>query len=90
MDESIYTNQYYVPSFLSFLKLIISLTLAFIYILEGINVNSVGVLYIVVNPLLPSAAYIRAKIMISILERIIKKIPYERRDYESVDEKSLS
>ena len=27
---------------------------------------------------------------ILILEGIIKKIPYERRDYESVDEKSLS
>ena len=30
----------------------------------------------------------RAKILI--LEGIIKKISYERRDYESVDEKSLS
>ena len=31
-----------------------------------------------------------AKILILILEGIIKKISYERRDYESVDEKSLS
>ena len=44
------------------------------------------------NPLLPSAANMRrsAKILILILEGIIKKITYERRDYESVDEKSLS
>ena len=31
-----------------------------------------------------------AKILILIKEVIIKKISYERRDYESVDEKSLS
>ena len=30
-----------------------------------------------------------AKILIPILEGIIKKISYERRDYESVNEKSL-
>ena len=30
------------------------------------------------------------KLLILILERIIKKISYERRDYESVEEKSLS
>ena len=30
-----------------------------------------------------------AKILILILEGIIKKISYERRDYESVDEKKL-
>ena len=30
------------------------------------------------------------KILISIYEGIIKKISYERRDYESVDEKNLS
>ena len=30
------------------------------------------------------------KIFISISAGIIKKISYERRDYESVDEKSLS
>ena len=45
-----------------------------------------------INPLLPSAAYMRrsAKILILIEEGIIKKISYKRRDYESVDEKSLS
>ena len=44
------------------------------------------------NPLLPIAANMRhsAKILILILEGIIKKISYERRDYESVDEKNLS
>ena len=44
------------------------------------------------NPLLPSAANMRscAKILILIQEGIIKKISYERRDYESADEKSLS
>ena len=31
-----------------------------------------------------------AKILILILEGIIKKISYERRDYKSLDEKSLS
>ena len=31
-----------------------------------------------------------AKILILILKGIIKKISYERRDYESVDEKNLS
>ena len=38
---------------------------------------------------MPSEANMRrnAKILILILEGIIKKIPYERRDYESVDEK---
>ena len=30
-----------------------------------------------------------AKIWISILRRDHQKIPYERRDYESVDEKTL-
>ena len=44
------------------------------------------------NPLVPSAANMRrnAKILILILEGIIKKISYERRDYESVDDKNLS
>ena len=45
-----------------------------------------------INPLLP-IAYKSAriyKILILKLEGIIKKISYERRDYESVDEKSLS
>ena len=31
-----------------------------------------------------------AKLSISFLEGIIKKISYDRRDYDSVDEKSLS
>ena len=31
-----------------------------------------------------------AKILTSILEGIIQKISYDRHDYESVDEKSLS
>ena len=45
-----------------------------------------------INPLLPRATYMRrsAKTLISILEGIIKKISYEWRDYESVDEKSRS
>ena len=43
------------------------------------------------NPLVPSAGNMRrnAKILILILEGIIKKIFYERRDYESVHEKKL-
>ena len=48
--------------------------------------------YYLFNPLLPIAhksAQID-KISILKLEGIIKKISYERRDYESVDEKSLS
>ena len=46
----------------------------------------------VINPLLPRAANMRrsAKILILILEGVIKKMSYERRAYESVDEKSLS
>ena len=45
-----------------------------------------------INPLVPSAhKSVRIdKISILKLEGIIKKISYERRDYESVDEKSLS
>ena len=45
-----------------------------------------------INPLVP-IAYKSAridKISILKLEGIIKKISYERRDYESVDEKNLS
>ena len=40
---------------------------------------------------MPSGANMRrnAKILILILERSIKKISYERRDYESVDEEKL-
>ena len=45
-----------------------------------------------INPLLPIAHKSARidKILILILEGIIKKISYERRDYESVDEKSLT
>ena len=44
------------------------------------------------NSLLPNVTQRErlAKIFILILEGIIKKISYEHRDYESVDEKSLS
>ena len=44
------------------------------------------------NPILPSAPFMARleKIYISIFERIVRKISYERRDYESVDEKSLA
>ena len=44
-----------------------------------------------INPL-PSTAYVRrnAKVFISIQEGIVKKKSHERRDYESVDETSLS
>ena len=45
----------------------------------------------VINPFPPSVPiwHRLAKLSILILEGIIKKISYERRDYESVDEKSL-
>ena len=55
-----------------------------------------GLLCICINPLVPSAHKSALIDKISILkllfklEGIIKKISYERRDYESVDEKSLS
>ena len=41
---------------------------------------------------MPIVAFMRrsAKILILFQEGIIKKNSYERRDYESVDEKSLS
>ena len=42
------------------------------------------------NPVLPSAANMRRSAKILILGEIIKKNSYERRDYESEDEKSLS
>ena len=49
------------------------------------------------NPLLPSMSYMTRLVIfileglfIFILEGIIKKSFYERRDYELVDEKSLS
>ena len=45
-----------------------------------------------INPFPPSVPiwHRLAKLPILILEGIIKKISYERRDYESIDEKSLS
>ena len=45
-----------------------------------------------INPSLPIAhkSARNGQILILKLEGIIKKISYERRDYESVDEKSLS
>ena len=45
-----------------------------------------------INPFPPSVPiwHRLSKLLILILEGIIKKISYERRDYESVDEKSLS
>ena len=58
-------------------------------------INEIRYIYffdVLINPLLPIAhksAQIH-KISILKLEGIIKKISYERRDYESVDEKSLS
>ena len=42
------------------------------------------------NPLVHSVQYIGRLTEILILELILKKISYERRDYESVDGKSLS
>ena len=42
------------------------------------------------NPLLPNGTISSRSAKILILEGIIKTISYERRDYESVDEKSLS
>ena len=56
--------------------------------------SGIGNFYMLIgiNPLLP-IAHKKAridKISILKLEGIIKKISYERRDYESVDEKSLS
>ena len=48
--------------------------------------------FLKLNPLMPKVPHreLLAKILILIYEGIIKKISYERRDYESVDEKSLS
>ena len=49
-------------------------------------------IYTFFNPFPPSVPiwHRSAKLSILILEGSIKKISYERRDYESVDEKSLS
>ena len=48
--------------------------------------------YMSINPLLPIVAFMQrsAKILILIYEGITQKISSERRDYESVDKKSLS
>ena len=48
--------------------------------------------FVFINPILPSGANMRrsAKILILILEEILQKNSYERRNYESVDEKSPS
>ena len=48
--------------------------------------------YLSFNPFPPSVPiwHCLAKLSILILEGIIKKFSYEHRDYESVDEKSLS
>ena len=53
--------------------------------------KKLGIYYYDINPLVPSAANMgrNAKILILILEGIIKKISYDRRDYESVDEKKI-
>ena len=42
------------------------------------------------NPLVHSVHYFGRLTKILIFEGILKKISYERRDYESVDEKILS
>ena len=59
--------------------------------LENLAMESI-ILLRRVNPFPPSMPiwHRLAKLSILILEGIIKKISYERRDYESVDEKSLS
>ena len=58
----------------------------------GGNVIKFSSFLFLFNPLLLSAHKSARIFKISILklEGIIKKISYERRDYESVDEKSLS
>ena len=54
------------------------------------SINKLTKIKFLVNPLVHSVQYIGrlTKILISILEGILKKISYERRDYESVDDKS--
>ena len=64
-----------------------------VYLYTATGIWSILMLFPAIrNPLLPSAAYMRcsAENLILILEGTLKKISYERRDYESVDEKSLS
>ena len=57
-----------------------------------INVHLKRAFFLFLNPFPPSVPiwHRLAKLSILILEGIIKKISYEHRDYESVDEKSLS
>ena len=62
-----------------------------------ISNNNVNYIYLIntyyINTLVHSVQYIGRLtkiILISILEGILKKISYERRDYESADEKTLS
>ena len=64
----------------------------FVHIIFASAFTSLGYSFWIINPLVPSAhKSVRIdKISILKLEGIIKKISYERRDYESVDEKSLS
>ena len=54
---------------------------------EKVNIHN-----FIINPLTPRRALVApfTEILILIKEGIIKKIFYERRAYESVDEKSLS
>ena len=54
--------------------------------------NRIYPVHVKINPFPPSVPIWQrlAKVSILILEGTIKKISYERRDYESVDEKSLS
>ena len=56
------------------------------------TLHHLSMTYITVNPFPPSVPIWHRLVKLSILieEGIIKKISYERRDYESVDEKSLS
>ena len=56
-----------------------------------VHSDVVNATYWNITPLLHGVLYITrsAKILILISEWIIKQISYERRDYESVDEKSI-
>ena len=64
---------------------------------SALKSGDINILYwtitsIIINPLVPSAhkSVPIGKILILKLEGITRKISYERREYESVDEKSLS
>ena len=52
--------------------------------------NEILQIYLTLYCLLRTKVHELVKILILKLEGIIKKISYERRNYESVDEKSLS